>query len=95
MWNSKKVKQLESELKEANQRIYDYTKSSQLIVSILQDIQGKIDPKPVVVKNYTIEAKALAREISQMHRKSSCGTGGCGIHYLVPQSFIDQILKSK
>lgn len=95
MWNSKKIKALETQLKEANDRAFDYANRNQLILGILQDINKKIDPKPVVTRTYTVESKELAETISKMQRKKSCGSGGCGECFLVPTNLINSIINQK
>lgn len=103
MWNRKKIKFLQEELKkesEINTRLCSSLREIQndifLTKKSIQDIHNKIEPKPI--PTYDVDCKKLAEELSKCAKHYiGCHSGRCntgkGYYYLVPNTIINNILK--
>ena len=91
IFNTKKIAQLEKQLKDAEGQIDVLKKHLDVATIKYERLEHSKTPSTTT---YTIDAKAFAEKLKRCPRKGVCGRGKCYTTYLIPSEMIDEVLNA-
>ena len=91
IFNTKKVAQLEKQLKDAQGQVAILKRHLAMVNTENKRLEHSKTPSTTT---YTIDAKAFAEKLKRCPRKGVCGRGKCYTTYLIPAEMIDEVLNA-